>query len=110
VWLFSSGPPDTSAAAGDIAPVAQVQEIARRLEAQGHMTFGGWLSPDATGFVAHSMAKKYAGDYRDPTQVAAWVHQIVTDPVPVEIVLPTQRADTHDALAGDPSARKVTHA
>ena len=91
VWLFSSGPLDESAAAGDTAAVPQVQEIARRLEARGHMTFGGRLERDAKGFVAHSMAKKYAGDWRDPQQVMEWVHQIVHEFVPAEIVIPSMR-------------------
>lgn len=97
VWLFSSGPLDTSAASGDIAPVSQVHEIARRLEARGHMTFGGRLAADAKGFGARSLAKKYAGDYRDPAQVADWVHQIVhelapAEPSAVQAAIPAQRS------------------
>ena len=48
---------DDTARSGATAPVEQVQEIARRIEARGHMTFGGALSPDAHGFFARSMAK-----------------------------------------------------
>jgi len=101
VWLFSSGPLDNSALSGDLAPVVQVQEIARRLEARGHMTFGGRLAADAKGFGARSLAKKYAGDYRDPGQVADWVRQILHELAPagppVEAVnvlqqIPAQRA------------------
>jgi menaquinone-dependent protoporphyrinogen oxidase len=96
VWLFSSGPLDESAASGDLAPVPQVQEIARRLEVRGHMTFGGRLARDARGFGARSLAKRYAGDYRDPMQVADWVHTIAHEltPTDVEAVrakVPTQR-------------------
>lgn len=83
-WLFSSGPLDDSAAAGDIAAVPQVKGIARRLEARGHMTFGGRLAPDATGFGVRSLAKRYGGDYRDAVQVAEWVRQIVHDLMPAE--------------------------
>jgi menaquinone-dependent protoporphyrinogen oxidase len=88
VWLFSSGPLDDSARQGDLAPVPQVQNIARRIEARGHMTFGGRLAPDAKGFVAHSMAKRYGGDYRDPEHVAEWVRMILREFVPVEAVVP----------------------
>jgi menaquinone-dependent protoporphyrinogen oxidase len=96
VWLFSSGPLDDSAASGDIAPVAQVQEIARRLEARGHMTFGGRLAADAKGLGARALAKKCAGDYRSPAQVADWVKQIVheltpTEPEVVQAAIPAQR-------------------
>jgi len=97
VWLFSSGPLDDSARSGDTAPVAQVQEIARSLEAHGHMTFGGRLAPDAKGLLAHSMAKKLAGDYRDPDHVADWVRQIEHELAPVEIRLPSQRLGEYDA-------------
>lgn len=96
VWLFSSGPLDDSASAGDIAPVPQVQALARRIEAHGHMTFGGVLSPDAHGWFARVMAKKYAGDYRDPDQVAEWVRQIDHEMAPIEISLPEPRVASHD--------------
>ena len=79
VWLFSSGPLDDSARAGDIAAVPQVQAIARRLEARGHMTFGGRLEPGAKGILARQMARKMSGDWREPDHVAEWVRQILHD-------------------------------
>jgi menaquinone-dependent protoporphyrinogen oxidase len=91
VWLFSSGPLDDTARPGDLAAVPQVQAIAARIEARGHMTFGGRLERDAKGFVARSMAKKYAGDWRDPQHVAEWVHQIVHEFVPIAEIVPAQR-------------------
>ena len=103
VWLFSSGPLDDSARPGDLAAVAQVQGIARDIEARGHMTFGGRLVPAPKGFVARTMAKKYAGDWRDPGQVEEWVHEICRDMAPPVITLPdvaaavpTQRTAKHD--------------
>jgi menaquinone-dependent protoporphyrinogen oxidase len=104
VWLFSSGPLDDSAASGDIAAVPQVQEIARRVEARGHMTFGGRLAADAKGLGARSLAKKYAGDYRDPAQVADWVRQIIyelspTEPSVVQAAIPAQRQAASDVPA-----------
>ena len=96
VWLFSSGPLDDSARSGDIAAVPQVQAVARRIEARGHMTFGGMLTTDAHGFFARSMAKKYAGDYRDPEHVADWVRQIRHDLASAEVIVPEPRTAAHD--------------
>ena len=66
VWLFSSGPLNGSAAE-EIPPVPQVQELVERIGARGHVTFGGGLPADATGFPASAVAKTYAGDWRDPS-------------------------------------------
>jgi menaquinone-dependent protoporphyrinogen oxidase len=117
VWLFSSGPLDDSARAGDIAAVPGLQSIAARIEANGHMTFGGRLEPAPKGFVARAMAKKYAGDWRDPRQVEEWVHEIChAMPAPV-ITLPdvTVAADAMSALPrqraseeSEPAAPAVT--
>jgi menaquinone-dependent protoporphyrinogen oxidase len=91
VWLFSSGPLDDTARQGSLAAVPQVQSIAADLDARGHMTFGGRLEADARGLLARSMAKQRSGDWRDATHVAEWVHQILHDFIPVEIVLPAAR-------------------
>lgn len=50
-------PLDGSAAQCDIGPMSQVQKLIERVGARGHATFGGRLSPDATGFPARAMAK-----------------------------------------------------
>jgi menaquinone-dependent protoporphyrinogen oxidase len=76
VWFFSSGPLDDSARAGDIAPVPGVAKFANDIEISGHMTFGGYLDRAPKGFIARQMAKRSAGDWRDPDQVAEWVHYI----------------------------------
>lgn len=76
VWLFSSGPLDDSAARGDLPPVKQVQRLMERIRAQGHITFGGRLLPDAKGFPASAMAKTHAGDWRDPRLIQAWAQGI----------------------------------
>ena len=76
VFFFSSGPLDDSATTKDIPPVKGVQALMERVEARGHITFGGRLSPDAKGFPASAMAQKKAGDWRDPAQVRAWVRSI----------------------------------
>jgi menaquinone-dependent protoporphyrinogen oxidase len=76
VWLFSSGPLDHSAENKEIAPVGFVAKLAAEIGARGHATFGGRLAPDASGFIAGSMAKKMAGDYRDWEGIRAWARQI----------------------------------
>ena len=78
-YLFSSGPLDDSAAKGDIAPVKGVQTLMKRIGARGHVTFGGRLSPDAKGFPASAMAKRNAGDWRDPDQVRAYAHRLASE-------------------------------
>jgi menaquinone-dependent protoporphyrinogen oxidase len=76
VWLFSSGPLDKSAEERDISPVRFVANLVTRIGARGHATFGGRLEPDAKGFVAGSMAKKMAGDYRDFDRIRGWARDI----------------------------------
>jgi menaquinone-dependent protoporphyrinogen oxidase len=75
-YFFSSGPLDGSAVQRDIPPVRGVAELMRRVGARGHATFGGCLSPYARGFTASAMAKKQAGDWRDPGQVRDWTRQV----------------------------------
>jgi menaquinone-dependent protoporphyrinogen oxidase len=79
VWLFSSGPLDDSALATDLPPVPQVTKAMGEVGAEGHMTFGGSLSEDATGFPASAVAKSNAGDWRDQDQVRGWAKRISDD-------------------------------
>jgi len=76
VWFFSSGPLDESARSGSLAPVPQVQELARRANVRGHMTFGGVLERRTGGFFGSLFAWGKSGDFRDPQQVAEWVELI----------------------------------
>jgi menaquinone-dependent protoporphyrinogen oxidase len=78
-WFFSSGPLDDRASATEIPPVKAVQELMDQVGARGHATFGGRLTPDAKGFVAGKMAKKYAGDWRDAGQVRAWADEVASE-------------------------------
>lgn len=79
VWLFSSGPLDNSADSGEIPLVAQAATAATRVGAIEHVTFGGRLTEDASGFIAKSMARNgKAGDFRNPERIAAWAHTIAT--------------------------------
>lgn len=76
VWLFSSGPLDDSATAGDIPPVRQVARLMSRVGAVGHVTFGGRLPADARGFPARAMARENAGDWRDPDHVDRFADEV----------------------------------
>ena len=79
VWLFSSGPLDESASSTEIPPVPQVQQAIDQTAARGHVTFGGRLLPGAKGFPASAMAKKSAGDWRDPARVRSWATAVAAD-------------------------------
>jgi len=92
VWFFSSGPLDASARTGDIAPTPSVANLAREVEVSGFMTFGGYLDKSPDGFIARSMAKRFAGDWRDPDQVAEWVRHIVRH-TRVVAEVPAQRSE-----------------
>jgi menaquinone-dependent protoporphyrinogen oxidase len=79
VWLFSSGPIGDAGQEPDIPPVPQVSKFMREIGARGHETFGGRLLPDPPGLVARLMAKKLAGEWRDPDQVERWVAGIAAE-------------------------------
>ncbi len=78
VWFFSSGPLDDSAARTEIPPTPYVRLLMDHVGASGHTTFGGRLAPNARGLVASSMAKKLAGDFRDPARIEAWARRIAS--------------------------------
>ena len=50
-----------------------------RVDARGHVIFGGRLTPDAKGFPASAMAKKNSGDWRDAEEVRTWVRQVASE-------------------------------
>ncbi|MGZ4529924.1 MAG: flavodoxin domain-containing protein [Mycobacterium sp.] len=79
VWLVSSGPLDGSAEEHDIPPTKQVAKLAGRVGARGHVTFGGFLAPDAKGFPASALAKNKAGDWRSPAHMRRWVTTVVAE-------------------------------
>jgi menaquinone-dependent protoporphyrinogen oxidase len=89
VWLFSSGPTDGSAAGGSLAPVPEVQRLARSIDIAGHTTFGGQLKTPPGQLVRRFTPATRAGDFRDRDQVSEWVaritktlHQRVADGLP----------------------------
>ena len=76
VWLFSSGPLDASPEESPIAPVPGAAEAAKRLGAAGHVTFGGRIGPDASGWIARKMLQNgNGGDFRNESRVRAWAHE-----------------------------------
>ncbi|GDY30461.1 flavodoxin [Gandjariella thermophila] len=80
VWLFSSGPLDTSADEHDIPPVRAAGRARLRLRARQHVTFGGRLSEQARGWVARRMVRDgLCGDYRNPDRIRAWARGIAAD-------------------------------
>src|SRR4051794_14929642 len=93
VWFFSSGPLDDSARPGDLAPVPGVAKLAREIEVSGHMTFGGYLDQHPKGFIARKMAKRSAGDWRDPDHVAEWVH-LICEQTQAASAVPEQRTSS----------------
>lgn len=73
VWFFSSGPLDDSASKAQIEPTAQVRRLMERVHARKHVTFGGRLTADAKGVIAHAMVKQgRGGDFRDMSAVRDW--------------------------------------
>ncbi|MBY8876244.1 flavodoxin domain-containing protein [Actinacidiphila acidipaludis] len=77
LWLFSSGPLDSSAAERDIPPVSGALRIADGADAVEHVTFGGRLVPGARGLVARLiLSKGKGGDFRDSGRVTAWAERI----------------------------------
>ncbi|MFJ9084445.1 flavodoxin domain-containing protein [Streptomyces sp. NPDC102384] len=80
VWLFSSGPLDASASDRDIAPVSGVRRIAARIDARGHVTFGGRLDENARGRMARMLVNSWkGGDFRDFEHISAWARGIADD-------------------------------
>lgn len=79
VWLFSSGPLDTSAMEGQAATAPQAARIARRLGAEEHRTFGGRLAAGARGVIAGQMlGEDMGGDFRDREAVREWGRDIAS--------------------------------
>ncbi|MFF7451563.1 MULTISPECIES: flavodoxin domain-containing protein [unclassified Streptomyces] len=80
LWLFSSGPLDASASERDIPPVPGVQKAITRLDAQGHITFGGCLQEGAKGWVARMILRNgKGGDFRDFDRIEEWARRIADE-------------------------------
>jgi menaquinone-dependent protoporphyrinogen oxidase len=80
VWLFSSGPLDASASERDIPPVPGVRRAITRLDARGHVTFGGCLQEGAKGRIARMIVRNgKGGDFRDFTAIEAWAASVAEE-------------------------------
>ena len=78
VWLFQSGPLDDENAPAELP--RKVRALAAEVGARPHLTFGGRLSADATGFVAGRMASRgMAGDFRDFEQIRRFAEGIAQE-------------------------------
>ena len=97
VWLFSSGPLDDSASRATVPAVPQVAVLMDRLGALGHATFGGRLTRDVTGWLAHAIARHHSGDWRNQAQIRAWAIDIAA-----------RLSTARPAPAFDPPARAVS--
>ena len=81
LWLFSSGPLDSSASERDIPPVPGVRRAMTRLDAREHVTFGGCLQEGAKGRIARMIVRNgKGGDFRDFPAIEAWAAQIAEEP------------------------------
>jgi menaquinone-dependent protoporphyrinogen oxidase len=109
VWFFSSGPLDDSARSGAIAPIDQVQDLARRADIRGHMTFGGVLEKRPSRFLSALLAWGKPGDFRDRQQVEEWVERII-----IRLNEPPSDATTSDPADEPPppkrALRRLIHA
>ena len=77
LWMFSSGPLDASASERDIPPVPGVQRAMVRLDARGHVTFGGCLEEGAKGFIARKIVSSgKGGDFRDFAEIEEWAKRV----------------------------------
>jgi menaquinone-dependent protoporphyrinogen oxidase len=80
LWLFSSGPLDSSASERDIPPVRGVRRTMVRLGARSHVTFGGCLEEGATGRIAQSIVRnEKGGDFRDFGAIEDWAARIAAE-------------------------------
>ncbi|GGV32032.1 flavodoxin domain-containing protein [Streptomyces spectabilis] len=85
LWLFSSGPLDSSAARRNLPPPPSVRRLVHSLGAREHMTFGGRLDARADGRLARMIVKSgEGGDFRDFDAVSTWAESIARQLVPAE--------------------------
>ncbi|MGK5446713.1 flavodoxin domain-containing protein [Streptomyces radiopugnans] len=80
VWLFSSGPLDSSAEERDIPPAPGAARVAALVDARGHTAFGGRLGEDARGFIARQIVKQgKGGDFRDREHIRRWTRSVAAE-------------------------------
>jgi menaquinone-dependent protoporphyrinogen oxidase len=85
VWLFDSGPTNTSADAGKNEPVAAADALAEAVGARGRTTFGGrFRREDAGPFTRRVVDKGNSpglgfGDFRNFDRIRGWARQIASE-------------------------------
>ncbi|NXY93028.1 flavodoxin [Streptomyces sp. BR123] len=80
VWLFSSGPIDSSAEQHEIPPVPAVARQMERLGAREHVTFGGSITASTPGLIAKAVIRHgRGGDFRNPERIQTWAHHISSE-------------------------------
>ena len=95
VWLFDSGPLDSSADEGKTTPVKKAVALAGKIRAREHVTFGGRLVPEDAGGMAKRMmesgqAGRY-GDHRNFDRIRSWARGIgaqLADASPAQVATP----------------------
>ncbi|MGW0117922.1 flavodoxin domain-containing protein [Streptomyces sp. NPDC003327] len=77
LWLFSSGPVDSSAEQNDIPPAPGVARRMQKLGAREHVTFGGAVTAETPGRIARALVRHgKGGDFRNPARIREWAHHI----------------------------------
>ncbi|MGW8378409.1 flavodoxin domain-containing protein [Streptomyces sp. ODS28] len=77
VWLFSSGPLDSSAEERELPPVPEAKRALMRVDAREHLVFGGKLDDTAQGWLARRIvAAGRGGDFRDRERIQKWARGI----------------------------------
>lgn len=80
VWLFDSGPLDTSAGERLLPLPAGVANLARDIGARGHITFGGKLGLTGLNMEERMLVLEgHGGDYRNFDDVRAWAERIAVE-------------------------------
>ncbi len=80
VWLFESGPTDTSADEGKAVPAKAAAELATEIGARQHVVFGGRFGPEQAGRFTRSMIAKSDknpyGDFRNFDRIRKWARGV----------------------------------
>lgn len=83
IWLFESGPTDTSADEGKAVPAKGAVELAARIGARQLIVFGGKFGPEQVGNFTRSLIakgdKSPYGDFRNFDRIRAWARGIGTE-------------------------------
>jgi len=85
VWLFTSGPVDIGGEHRESGEPMTAVDLASRLDARGHVMFGGRLPVDPHNFIERSMVKKTPPELRDARDwdtIEAWARSIADELAP----------------------------